>query len=113
MGTLLQLIPSPTNFRSITSIKAELIPRVVRKQFSKHVKKGDAEDEDDGGDGGGGPEGTNGEGGSDIHSFIPKDPMIDLAQRLSFWNDHSGDLKEAYHGRPLRQEKGVFKTMPM
>jgi len=85
---------------SITSIKGELIPRLVKKQFSKLTKRGETEDEDDGG--GGGPEGENREGGSDIQSFIPKDPMTDLAQRLSFWNDHTGDLKEAYHGRPLR-----------
>ena len=85
------------NYRNISSIKAELIPRIVRKQFSKVSKKQEAEDEDDGGR----AEGENRDGG-DIHSFIPKDLMTELAQRLSFWNDHNGDLKDAYHGRPLR-----------
>ena len=66
------------------------------------TKRGETEDEDDGG--GGGPEGEDRVGGGDIHSFIPKDPMTELAQRLSFWNDHNGDLKDAYHGRPLRED---------
>ena len=82
----------------------------MKKQFSKLTKRGETEDEDDGG--GGGPEGENREGGSDIQSFIPKDPMTDLAQRLSFWNDHTGDLKEAYHGRPLRKEMGEIAFYP-
>ena len=28
--------------------------------------------------------------------------MSELAQTLSSWNDHVGDLKDAYRGRPLR-----------
>ena len=79
---------------------------MVKKQFSKLAKKRETEDEEDGG--GGGSEGENREGGGDIHSFIPKDPMTELAQRLSFWNDHNGDLKEAYHGRPLREVNSVI-----
>ena len=79
---------------------------MVKKQFSKLTKKVEIGDEEDGG--GGGTEGENREGGGDIHSFIPKDPMTEHAQSLSFWNDHNGDLKEAYHGRPLREAISVI-----
>ena len=30
------------------------------------------------------------------------DEMSDRAQKLSCWNDHVGDLEEAYHGKKLR-----------
>jgi translation initiation factor eIF-2B subunit gamma len=36
--------------------------------------------------------------------------MVDQAQRLSFWNDHTGDLKDAYYNRPLRCYAFVQET---
>ena len=37
-----------------------------------------------------------------MRPFLPQDEMSSLAQSLSCWNDHSGDLSPAFHARPVR-----------
>lgn len=87
----------------ISTIKGELIPYLVKKQFSvtsKDIKKcNDFEVEDTPN-----PKSNiqNGEPGRKISDFINKDEMISNVQEFSSWNDHSSALKSAYMDRPLR-----------
>ena len=37
-----------------------------------------------------------------LNALIEIDTLAEHSQRLSAFNDHSGDLKDAYHSRPLR-----------
>ena len=37
-----------------------------------------------------------------FESFIKTDELEEQKQKLSSWNDHSGDLKGAYHNRMLK-----------
>ncbi|KAM3865576.1 translation initiation factor eIF2B subunit gamma [Diretmus argenteus] len=84
--------------KSISSIRGELLPYLVRKQFSKTVNgqktKDDVEDQnqkkkDDN---------TN----IELHISSRDEPLLQLAQERSCWNDHRGDMSEAYHGGRLR-----------
>ncbi|KAG8437015.1 hypothetical protein GDO86_007918 [Hymenochirus boettgeri] len=81
---------------SFTSIRRELIPYLVRKQFSSATtsqqKKEEQEDLDTEKD----------SKPRDIYSFIPQDKLLDRALEMSCWNDHRGDMREAYHGCRLR-----------
>jgi len=78
---------------SFSALKGEVLPYLVKKQFSKAniFKHNDNEEEE-------------GLGAAEIgfESFIKTDDLQEQKQQLSSWNDHSGDLKEAYHGRMLR-----------
>ncbi|XP_053549529.1 translation initiation factor eIF-2B subunit gamma [Bombina bombina] len=79
---------------SFSSIRRELVPYLVRKQFSAAVSsRQDQEHEHDGN------KETN---PKDIHSFIKEDPLLDTALNMSCWNDHRGDMLEPYHGNRLR-----------
>lgn len=82
--------------KSITSIRGELIPYLVRKQFSastnsqktkndseKNQKKTDLKT-------------------PDIHISSKDEDLLDLAREKSCWNDHRGDMSDAYHGGKLR-----------
>ncbi|KAK1165249.1 translation initiation factor eIF-2B subunit gamma [Acipenser oxyrinchus oxyrinchus] len=82
--------------KSITSIRGELIPYLVRKQFSastnsqktkndseKNQKKMDLKT-------------------PDIHISSKDEDLLDLAREKSCWNDHRGDMSDAYHGGKLR-----------
>ena len=97
----LKIENEPVHFsRSILSIKGELLPLIVKKQYSRgNVAKEPSKSEDD-------PHDTSKEtlekDEKDIFSFIPHDEMEELTQQLSSWNDHPDDLKGAYRGRPLR-----------
>ncbi|KPP62982.1 Translation initiation factor eIF-2B subunit gamma-like [Scleropages formosus] len=90
-------IPLPPCPRSISSIRGELVPCLVRKQFSKfsslqknkeepnqNMKKKDAN--------------TN----SENHIASADDDLLELALNRSCWNDHRGDMCGAYHGGKLR-----------
>ncbi|XP_018608641.1 translation initiation factor eIF2B subunit gamma [Scleropages formosus] len=83
--------------KSISSIRGELVPCLVRKQFSKfsslqknkeepnqNMKKKDAN--------------TN----SENHIASADDDLLELALNRSCWNDHRGDMCGAYHGGKLR-----------
>jgi len=87
----------------ISTIKGELIPYLVKKQFSitsKQICKADGIEVDDTPN----PKmnNQNGETGVKISDFINKDNMISNVQDFSSWNDHSSALKSAYMDRPLR-----------
>uniref|UniRef100_A0A3Q1GKM0 Translation initiation factor eIF2B subunit gamma n=1 Tax=Acanthochromis polyacanthus TaxID=80966 RepID=A0A3Q1GKM0_9TELE len=82
-----------TENKSISSIRGELVPYLVRKQFSKTTDgqkmKDDAEDQT--------------QKKNDKLLISSRDePLLQLAQERSCWNDHHGDMSEAYHGGKLR-----------
>lgn len=87
-----------TENKSISSIRGELVPYLVRKQFSKttnsHKIKEDAEDQN-----------QKMSDSSPNHELLISsrdEPLLKLAQERSCWNDHHGDMSEAYHGGKLR-----------
>ncbi|CAL9688715.1 unnamed protein product [Knipowitschia caucasica] len=87
-----------TENKSISSIRGELVPYLVRKQFSKTINnskmKEDTEDQS--------------QKTSDClasHELLissQDECLLQLAQERSCWNDHRGDMSEAYHGGKLR-----------
>lgn len=83
--------------KSISSIRGELVPYLVRKQFSKSTNSPKVNDE--------------------THQNLKKndtnvnleiqissrdEELLHLTQERSCWNDHRGDMSEAYHGGRLR-----------
>jgi len=88
----------------ISTIKGELIPYLVKKQFSissKHIGKQSSNEVDDA------PNPRlhthNGENSSKkIADFVNEDEIISQIENFSSWNEHSGALKPAYMSRPLR-----------
>ncbi|XP_024130165.1 translation initiation factor eIF-2B subunit gamma [Oryzias melastigma] len=84
--------------KSISSIRGELVPYLVRKQFSKTTNsekiKDDCEDQTQ----------KKSDSSTDHELFISSrdEPLLQRAQELSCWNDHRGDMSEAYHGGKLR-----------
>uniref|UniRef100_A0A4W6DXH5 Translation initiation factor eIF2B subunit gamma n=1 Tax=Lates calcarifer TaxID=8187 RepID=A0A4W6DXH5_LATCA len=87
-----------TENKSISSIRGELVPYLVRKQFSKTTNsqknKDDAEDQN-----------QKKNDGSTNHELLISsrdETLLQLAQDRSCWNDHHGDMSEAYHGGKLR-----------
>jgi len=79
---------------AFSALKGEVLPYLVKKQFSKAniSKQNDEEDEI--------KKVTFELGG--FESFIKTDELEEQKQKLSSWNDHSGDLKGAYHNRMLK-----------
>ncbi|XP_037315026.2 translation initiation factor eIF-2B subunit gamma [Pungitius pungitius] len=85
--------------KSISSIRGELLPYLVRKQFSKTTNcpksKDDADDQ--------AQKTIDGSTNSTELLISSRDePLLQLAQERSCWNDHRGDMSEAYHGGKLR-----------
>ncbi|CAH1772663.1 unnamed protein product [Owenia fusiformis] len=83
--------------RSISTLKGEFIPYLVRKQFSKPKPK----DTD--------PENsmvhTEAESGGikkDIYDYVKEDDLTSLVHEMSTWNDHRGDMDDCYHGNKIR-----------
>ncbi|KAM9326145.1 translation initiation factor eIF2B subunit gamma [Gastrophryne carolinensis] len=74
---------------SFSSIRRELVPYLVSKQFSSSQKKAEQD-------------GNKETLAKDIYSFIPKDDHLDMAMSKSIWNDHKGEMREPYHGSRLR-----------
>ncbi|KAF7222600.1 eukaryotic translation initiation factor 2B subunit gamma, partial [Nothobranchius furzeri] len=87
-----------TENKSISSIRGELVPLLVRKQFSKTLSKqkmkDDSEDQTQ----------KKNDGSTDHELLISSrdESLLQLAQERSCWNDHHGDMSEAYHGGKLR-----------
>ncbi|KAM4641377.1 translation initiation factor eIF2B subunit gamma [Discoglossus pictus] len=79
---------------SFSSIRRELVPYLVRKQFSKAMSSKQKEDQ--------GHDGNKDTKSKDIYSFISEDLLLDTALDMSSWNDHRGDMLEPYHGSRLR-----------
>ncbi|GCB69294.1 hypothetical protein scyTo_0005452 [Scyliorhinus torazame] len=88
--------------RSFMSIRGELIPYLVRKQFSapssSQLSKADANEDQ-----------KRGPKSIDIFSFAKEDDLLNLAREKSFWNDHHGDMNDPYHGTKLRCYVHIMK----
>ncbi|KAJ8011969.1 hypothetical protein DPEC_G00063840 [Dallia pectoralis] len=83
--------------KSISSIRGELVPYLVRKQFSKSANSpkvsGEVDQNQKGKDVSVNPE---------IQIWSRDEKLLQLSQERSCWNDHRGDMGEAYHGGRLR-----------
>ncbi|XP_048458081.1 translation initiation factor eIF-2B subunit gamma [Rhincodon typus] len=88
--------------KSFMSIRSELIPFLVRKQFaapgsSQLSKTGANEDR------------KKNSKSIDILSYAKEDDLLNLARGKSFWNDHHGDMNDPYHGTKLRCYVHIMK----
>ncbi|XP_061695181.1 translation initiation factor eIF-2B subunit gamma [Syngnathoides biaculeatus] len=84
--------------KSISSVRGDLVPYLMRKQFSKTrtcPKLNDDADEQS-------QKRSDSSTNNELLISSPDDPLLQLAQELSCWNDHHGDMSEAYHGGKLR-----------
>uniref|UniRef100_A0A665UIB8 Translation initiation factor eIF2B subunit gamma n=1 Tax=Echeneis naucrates TaxID=173247 RepID=A0A665UIB8_ECHNA len=87
-----------TENKSISSIRGELVPYLVRKQFSKTTNSQKNKDDVD-------DQNQKKNDGSMNHELLitsRDEPLLQLAQERSCWNDHHGDMSEAYHGGKMR-----------
>uniref|UniRef100_A0A8C5QQ87 Translation initiation factor eIF2B subunit gamma n=1 Tax=Leptobrachium leishanense TaxID=445787 RepID=A0A8C5QQ87_9ANUR len=79
---------------SLSSVRRELVPYLVRRQFSSsglsHNQKGPEQ------------QGSKESRPNDIYSFLEEDKLMETALSKSCWNDHRGDMREPYHGGRLR-----------
>ncbi|XP_037131366.1 translation initiation factor eIF-2B subunit gamma [Syngnathus acus] len=84
--------------KSISSIRGELVPYLVRKQFSKARSSPKRQDDSDE------QSQTKSDNSTNNELLISSrdDGLLQLAQERSCWNDHHGDMSEAYHGGKLR-----------
>ncbi|KAH3741886.1 hypothetical protein DPMN_048616, partial [Dreissena polymorpha] len=78
--------------RQISSIKGELIPHLVRKQFSKQ-RKAEIPNADE--------SVISEKDKSDIFSHIPVSSMTDILDKTT-WIDHTGDMEDCFHGDHIR-----------
>lgn len=85
-----------SNNKFISSIRGELVPYLVRKQFSKAMNCQKSKEESDD------QSSTIKAPSEDVGILSRDDPLRQLAQERSCWNDHHGDMGEAYHGGKLR-----------
>uniref|UniRef100_A0A8C6U2P0 Translation initiation factor eIF2B subunit gamma n=1 Tax=Neogobius melanostomus TaxID=47308 RepID=A0A8C6U2P0_9GOBI len=92
-----ELVDFLSENKSISSIRGELVPYLVRKQFSKVNSSKIKEDTDD-------QSQKNSDSMSHQELLITSgdERLLQLAQERSCWNDHRGDMSEAYHGGKLR-----------
>uniref|UniRef100_UPI00398EAFFE translation initiation factor eIF2B subunit gamma isoform X2 n=1 Tax=Pristiophorus japonicus TaxID=55135 RepID=UPI00398EAFFE len=88
--------------KSFMSIRGELIPYLVRKQFatpsSSQLSKDDANEDQ-----------KKNTKSIDIFSYAKEDDLLNLAREKSFWNDHHGDMSDPYHGTKLRCYVHIMK----
>ncbi|XP_072130741.1 translation initiation factor eIF2B subunit gamma [Mobula birostris] len=81
--------------KSFTSIRGELIPFLVQKQFaspsSAQLSKDNINEDQ-----------KKTSKPADIFSYTKEDDLLNLAREKSFWNDHHGDMSDPYHGTKLR-----------
>ncbi|XP_075280740.1 translation initiation factor eIF2B subunit gamma isoform X2 [Opisthocomus hoazin] len=82
--------------KTITSLRSELIPHLVRKQFSPpSVQQGLDNKEED--------QKKKEQASPDIYSFIKEDnSLLKPAPDNSCWNDHRGDMNETLHEGKVR-----------
>uniref|UniRef100_A0A8C5RV43 Eukaryotic translation initiation factor 2B subunit gamma n=1 Tax=Laticauda laticaudata TaxID=8630 RepID=A0A8C5RV43_LATLA len=88
--------------RTFTSIRSELIPYLVRKQFSspaqfqqdQNHKEQDQKKKDQ---------------KTDIYSFMKGDSWFELGTEKMCWNNCRGDVKEAFHGGNIRCYVHIMK----
>ncbi|CDQ56474.1 unnamed protein product [Oncorhynchus mykiss] len=83
--------------KSISSIRGELVPYLVRKQFSKSTNSPKVIDE---------THQNLKKNDSNVNLEIQissrDEELLHLTQERSCWNDHRGDMSDAYHGGRLR-----------
>uniref|UniRef100_A0A4W3IAA4 Translation initiation factor eIF2B subunit gamma n=1 Tax=Callorhinchus milii TaxID=7868 RepID=A0A4W3IAA4_CALMI len=87
--------------KSFTSIRGELIPYLVRKQFSAPSSSQHKDDTDE--------DHKKNLKPIDIFSYAKEDNLLNLAREKSFWNDHHGDMIDPYHGSKLRCYVHIMK----
>ncbi|KAI5627859.1 translation initiation factor eIF-2B subunit gamma, partial [Silurus asotus] len=83
--------------KSITSLRGELVPYLVRKQF---MKASNVQTDDNHPELNQKQKETN--TSLEILSSSKDEGLLELARDRSCWNDHRGDMSEAYHGGKLR-----------
>ncbi|XP_031418996.1 translation initiation factor eIF-2B subunit gamma [Clupea harengus] len=83
--------------KSISSIRGELVPYLVRKQFSKSMNSQRPKDDAD-------QDQKKKDRNANLDILVPSkdDSLLELTRERSCWNDHRGDMSEAYHGGKLR-----------
>lgn len=83
--------------KSITSLRGELVPYLVRKQFIKvtNLRKDDEHTD---------PKAKKKDANASLEILTSSkdEELLQLARERSCWNDHRGDMSEAYHGGKLR-----------
>uniref|UniRef100_A0A9J7X7Y9 Translation initiation factor eIF2B subunit gamma n=1 Tax=Cyprinus carpio carpio TaxID=630221 RepID=A0A9J7X7Y9_CYPCA len=83
--------------KSVTSIRGELVPYLVRKQFSKSLNsQNETEDSEKN------QKQQDAHHNLELLSTSKDEALLQLARERSCWNDHRGDMSEAYHGGKLR-----------
>ncbi|XP_051663502.1 translation initiation factor eIF-2B subunit gamma [Manacus candei] len=90
--------------RTITSLRSELIPHLVRKQFSSptSLQQGLDNKEED--------QKKREQASLDIYSFIKEDnSLLKPAPDNSCWNDHRGDMAETLHEGKVRCYVHIMK----
>ncbi|TSM20232.1 Translation initiation factor eIF-2B subunit gamma [Bagarius yarrelli] len=81
--------------KSITSLRGELVPYLVRKQFTKDLNIQTIGNQAE--------QNQKKEANTSLEILSSKDEgLLELARDRSCWNDHRGDMSEAYHGGKLR-----------
>ncbi|XP_025942469.1 translation initiation factor eIF-2B subunit gamma isoform X2 [Apteryx rowi] len=90
--------------RTITSLRSELIPHLVRKQFSSptSLQQGQDNKEED--------QKKKDQASLDIYSFIKEDnSLLKPAPDNSCWNDRRGDMNETLHEGKVRCYVHIMK----
>ncbi|KAI4891083.1 hypothetical protein NFI96_002685, partial [Prochilodus magdalenae] len=83
------------NDKSISSLRGELVPYLVRKQFAKASRRDDEHTDQN-------LKRKDASASLEIPSSSKDEALLQLACERSCWNDHRGDMSEAYHGGQLR-----------
>uniref|UniRef100_A0A4W5Q9U6 Translation initiation factor eIF2B subunit gamma n=1 Tax=Hucho hucho TaxID=62062 RepID=A0A4W5Q9U6_9TELE len=83
--------------KSVSSIRGELVPYLVRKQFSKSMNSPNVNDEADQN-----LKKKDGNANVEIQILSRDEVLLQLTRERSCWNDHRGNMSEAYHGGRLR-----------
>ncbi|XP_060565446.1 translation initiation factor eIF-2B subunit gamma-like [Ruditapes philippinarum] len=79
--------------KQISSLKGELIPHLVKKQFARRKKKDIPNTNESI---------ISEDVKSDILSYIPENDMSGVIQDMSTWIDHTGDMEDCFHGDKIR-----------
>nr|XP_008164948.1 translation initiation factor eIF-2B subunit gamma isoform X2 [Chrysemys picta bellii] len=88
--------------KSLTSIRSELIPYLVRKQFSSPTSLRQGQDNKE-------QDQKKDQKSLDIYSYMKGDSLLEFAPDKSCWNGHSIDLNEALHGGKVRCYVHIMK----
>lgn len=80
-------------FRNFTTLKGELLPYIVSKQFSKPPKQC-LDDKN--------TSIVQMNLKEDVYRFAIEKPLDELIRKMSAFNDHNTDIEDAYHGDIIR-----------